>query len=166
MSSPGKNYGRGASSGAIAGVVLGVILAILYFVLFTILTSSIKSAIQATTLPSGVTVDQVFALALTFLLVGVVVGSIILGVFLGIIFAAVHVMYMKGKSLAMRGLVFGIVIWLIGLAFNISNFYYGTAYVASSVVIGLVASLIYGYLLGTLYGRGMPKQGVPASPTM
>ena len=166
MASPGKNYGRGAKAGAISGVVLGVILAVLYYIVFLSLTDTIKSAIGGTTLPSGVSIDQVFALALTFLVVGVVVGSIIIGVILGVVFAAVHNMYMKGQSLAMRGLVFGVIIWLIGLGFNVSNFYYGTAYVAASVVIGLVASLIYGYLLGTLYGRGGPKPVAPSAPTM
>ena len=166
MASPGKNYGRGATSGAIAGVVLGIILAVLYYIVFLSLTSTIKSAIQGTTLPSGVTIDQVFILALTFLIVGVVLGSIIIGVILGVVFAAVHNMYMKGQSLAMRGLVFGVIIWLIGLGFNVGNFYYGTAYVVSSVVIGLVGSLLYGYLLGTLYGRGGTKPAAPAAPTM
>lgn len=157
---------KGAASGAVAGLVLGVILAVLYYIVFLSLTNTIKSAIQGTTLPSGVSVDQVFTLALTFLLVGVVVGSIIIGVILGVVFAAVHNMYMKSKSLAMRGLVFGVIIWLIGLGFNVSNFYYGTAYVASSVVIGLVGSLLYGYLLGTLYGRGGAKPAAPSPPTM
>jgi len=161
------DYGRGAKAGAMAGVVLGVILAAGYYVLFTLISDTIRTAIQ-NNLPAGsvATADQVLAIALAFLVIAVLIGSIISGVNLGIIFAAVSDKYMRGQSFAMRGLVFGVIIWLIGILFNVGNFYYGATYVAISIVLGLVASLVYGYLLGTFYGRSAPKQATPPSATM
>jgi hypothetical protein len=162
------DFGRGAKAGAFAGIVLGIILAIGYYVLFTIISDTIKAAIQGTTLPAGLTVDLIFAAALLAIVIGTFLGSIVLGVILGLVFAAVESKYMTSKSLAMRGLVFGIIIWLLGLLFNIGNLYYGTAYVVASVLLGLVGSLIYGYLLGTFYQRFGPKTPTPppAAPSM
>src|SRR5437899_8856922 len=155
------DYGRGAKAGAIAGVVLGVIEAIGYVALFSFIMDSIRTAVQGTTLPAGLTVDQVISATLYALVIFTFVGSIILGAILGVIFAAVHNKYMTSKSLPMRGIVFGIILWLIGIGFNIGNFSYGTTYVAVSVILGLVASLIYGYLLGHFF---KPKQASQPTP--
>ncbi|TMI62135.1 hypothetical protein E6H16_06425 [Candidatus Bathyarchaeota archaeon] len=148
------DYGRGAKAGAIAGVVLGIIEAVGIYATFSFTSDSIKR-----TLPAGITIDQ----ALYALVIGTFVGSIIGGVILGVIFAAVANKYMTSKSFEMRGLVFGIILWIIGILGNIGNFGYGTTYIAVSVLIGLIASLIYGYLLGHFF---RPKQALQtASPT-
>jgi len=145
-------YGRGAKAGAIAGVVLGIIEAIGIYATFSFTRDSIKS-----TLPAGITIDQV----LYTLVIGTFVGSIIGGVILGVIFAAVANKYMTSKSFEMRGLVFGIVLWISGILGNIGNFGYGTTYIAASVLIGLVASLIYGYLLGHFFKPNQASQPTP-----
>jgi hypothetical protein len=151
------DYSRGAKAGAMAGVVLGIILAIGYYVVFTTISDTIKTAIAGTTLPAGLTVDAVYSAALIAIVVGTFIGSIIFGVILGAVFAAVEGKYMKRSSLPIRGLVFGVVLFLIGLVFNIPDFYYGTSYILASVLIGLIASLACGYLLGVFYQRGGPK---------
>jgi len=160
------DYGRGAKAGAIAGVVLGIIEAIGLYATFSFTRDSIKSAIQGTTLPAGITIDQAVDLALHTLVIGTFVGSIIGGVILGVIFAAVANKYMTSKSFEMRGLVFGIVLWIIGILGNIGNFGYGTTYIATSVLIGLVGSLIYGYLLGHFFKPKLASQSTPPASTM
>jgi len=156
------DLGRGAKAGVVSGVVAGIILAIGYLVLFTIISDQIKTALQGTTIPIGTTIDALLAFVMIILVVGTFLGTLIAGLILGLIFSVVADKYMTGKSYAMRGIVFGIVLWIIGILFNLGNFYYGTTYVAASVIIGLAASLIYGWLLGTFYGRFGPK--TPAMP--
>ena len=157
------DYGRGAKAGAIAGVVTGIIEAIGTIALFSFTANDIKTALQGTTLPAGITIDQALTAAMYLAAVVTFIASIIVGLILGVIFAAVANKYMTGKSFEMRGLVFGIILWIIGILGNIGNFGYGTTYIAVSVLIGLIASLIYGYLLGHFF---RPKQALQtASPT-
>jgi CBS domain containing-hemolysin-like protein len=156
------DYGRGAKAGAIAGVVTGIIEAIGTFALFSLTTDAIKTALQSTTLPAGVTIDQLVTLTQYIAVISVFIGSIIGGAILGIIFAAVYNKYMTSKSLPMRGIVFGIILWLIGIVLNIGSFSYGTTYVAVSIIVGLVSSLIYGYLLGHFF---KPKQAAQPTPS-
>ncbi|OLD02891.1 hypothetical protein AUG19_07000 [archaeon 13_1_20CM_2_54_9] len=158
-------YGRGAKAGVVAGLVCGVILAIGYYALFTLVQDTVRQAIQdALPVGSVITVDQALAAALVLLVVGTFVGTIVVGAILGLVFAAAHNKYMQSKSLAMRGIVFGVILWIIGILSNIGSFSYGATYIGLSVLIGLIASLVYGYLLGTFFGRFGPKQQVP-SPT-
>jgi hypothetical protein len=155
------DYGRGAKAGAIAGVVTGIIRAIGAIALFSFTANDIKTALQGTTLPAGITIDQAVTAAMYLEVVAAFIGSIIGGVILGVIFAAVANKYMTSKSFEMRGIVFGIVLWIIGILGSIGNFGYGTTYIAASVLIGLVASLIYGYLLGHFF---KPKQATQPTP--
>src|SRR5690242_15971110 len=99
------DYGRGAKAGAIAGVVTGIIEAIGSYALFSLARDAIMTG-----LPAGVTIDQAAYLTV----VSSFIGSIIGGIILGVIFAAVYNKYMTGKSIPMRGIVFGIILWLIG----------------------------------------------------
>lgn len=159
-------YGRGAKAGAISGVVLGVITAVAYYVQFIIMDSSIRSAIrQNVAAGSALTADQVFSIVLATIVVGSFVGSIVLGVIFGIIFAAVHDKYMTSKSVAMRGIVIGLPLWLVGISFDVGYFYFGAVYMAASIVIGLIASLIYGYLLGHFFERFGSKKTSPPTPS-
>ncbi len=166
------DIGKGAKAGALAGIVSGIILAIAYYVLFSlVLAATIRAAIQANAPLGGyaLTVDAIVAAAMIALVIGTFVGAVIGGIILGIIFAFVEPKFMKSASPTMKGLIFGIVLWIIGIISNLGNFYYGTAYVAASIVIGLVGSLIFGYLLGRFYGTSGPKmppgQTMPASGT-
>jgi len=159
-------YGRGAKAGAMAGVVAGIIEAIGNYALFSFTRDAIKTALQGTALPAGVTIDQVVDIALYTVAIGAFVGSIIGGAILGIIFSAVYNKYMTGKSLAMRGIIFGIILWLIGILLNTGSFSYGSTYVAASIILGLVSSLIYGYLLGHFFTPKQVTQATPPTSTM
>src|SRR5713101_5811554 len=129
------DYGRGAKAGAIAGVVTGIIEAIGTIALFSFTANDIKTALQGTTLPAGITIDQAVTAAMYLAAAVTFIASIIVGLILGVIFAAVANKYMTSKSFEMRGLVFGIILWIIGILGNINNSY-GSTYIAASIVIG------------------------------
>ncbi len=157
------DYGRGAKAGAIAGVVLGIILAIGYYSLFILLQSTIKTALQGTTIPAGLTLDQYFIDTVNALVIFTFIGSVISGAIFGLIFAAVYNKYMTGKSLVMGALVFSVILWIIGIAIDAPTFFYGNTYVALSVLIGLIGSLAYGYLLGHFFKPTQATQPTPPS---
>jgi len=160
------DYGRGAKAGAIAGVVTGIIEAIGTIALFSFTANDIKTALQGTTLPAGITIDQALTAAMYLAAVVTFIASIIVGLILGVIFAAVANKYMTGKSFEMRGLVFGIILWIIGILGNINNSSFGSTYIAASIVIGLVSSLVYGYLLGHFFKPKQASQPTPSTGTM
>lgn len=159
------DYGRGAKAGAIAGVVTGIIEAIGTIALFSFTANDIRTAFQRTTLPAGITIDQAVTAAMYLAAVLTFIGSIIGGLILGVIFAAVANKYMTSKSFEMRGLVFGIILWIIGIL-GIINSSYGSTYIAASIVIGLVSSLVYGYLLGHFFKPKQASQPTPPASTM
>jgi hypothetical protein len=153
-------YGIGAKAGLIAGLIQGIIAGIVAYVLVQEFISSIESIIQQSTAGSTLTSSEVAlaaSLVGTFALAGAIIGGLIGGIILGLIFAAVQDKYMKKQSLPMRGLVFGIVLFLIDLALSSGSFAYGTTYVAASLGVDLVTALLFGYLLGYFYQRFSPK---------
>lgn len=89
-----------------------------------------------------------------------IIGGVIGGIILGLIFAAAHNKYMRNQSLPKRGLVFGIILFLIDLALN-SGSSYGTSYFAVSFGVSLVSSLIFGYLLGYFFMRFTGSKQLP-----
>ena len=150
-------YGRGLKAGLIAGIVWGIIVGALLATLLTVFKSDVLNGIS--TVPGiNMTTDQLYTITLEFGVGSSVVLGIIGGLILGAIFAAVYTAYMKSSSIRTRGLVFGIILWFIDLAFNGGGgSSSGTEYFVISIAGYLVASLVYGYLLGYFFERFTPK---------
>ncbi len=146
-------YGRGAKAGLVAGIVWGITVAVLLISLLTIFKSDVLNSIS--TVPTvNMTPDQLYTITLEFGAGFAVLTGIIGGVVLGAVFAAVYQFYLKSSSIRIRGLVFGIVLWLIDLGINgTGGSASGVEYFTISIIGYLAASLLYGYLLGYLFER-------------
>lgn len=153
-------YGRGAKAGLVAGVVWGIIVAMLLATLLTTFKSDVLSSIS--TVPNvNMTASQLYTITLEFGVVSSVLLGIIGGLILGVVFAFVYPLYMKSSSIRARGIVFGMVLWVIDLAVNGGGGSgSGMEYFGISVAGYFVASLAYGYLLGYFFERFAPK-GTP-----
>jgi hypothetical protein len=150
-------YSRGIKAGLIAGIVWGAIVAIVLATLLTVYKSDVLSSIS-TTPQVNMTTDQLYTITLEFGSGAAVGTGIIGGIILGAIFAAVYRLYMKGSSIATRGLVFGIVLFLIDLVINFNGGEgSGMDYFTILILGYLGASLVFGYLLGYLFERFKPS---------
>ena len=147
-------YGRGAKAGIIAGVVWGVISGVISYALLQTYKSTVLPIIEKT-IPNNSTIpltaEQIFNIAVYGALFSAIIVGVIGGVILGLIFAAVKDAFLKKSSLIVRGVVFGIVLWLINMGVSLgSASTYGSGYFALTAGGSLIASLIFGYLLGSL----------------
>ncbi len=135
----------------------GIIAAVILAILFTIFKSDILKSIM--TIPNvPMTPDQLYIITLEFGIAGIVIAGIVLGTILGAAFAAIYRFYLKNYSLKLRGIVFGLILWLIGMAINQNGgMGSGIEYFVIFVTGYFVASLVYGYLLGYFFGRFAPK---------
>jgi membrane associated rhomboid family serine protease len=75
-----------------------------------------------------------------------------LGAILGLIFSRVHDRYLRSRSLRTRGIVFGMILWIL-LSLSSFGSEFGLSYDTISVIIGLVAYLAYGILLARFLPR-------------
>ncbi|MGI0080589.1 MAG: DUF6789 family protein, partial [Nitrososphaerales archaeon] len=150
-------YGRGAKAGVVAGLVWGVIVAALLAALLTTFKTDVLSGIS--TVPGvNMTAEQLYTITLEFGVGSSIALGIIGGMILGAIFAAVYTVYLKSSSVRTRGVVFGIILWFVDLAFNGGGgSASGMEYFAISIAGYLVASLAYGYLLGYFFERFAPR---------
>jgi ABC-type tungstate transport system substrate-binding protein len=86
-------------------------------------------------------------LAVDVFLTGLVGGAV-----LGLILSKVHDRYLRSRSLRTRGIVFGIILWIL-LSPNGFGSEFGLLYDTISVLIGLVAYLAYGVPLARFFPR-------------
>src|SRR5205807_1235743 len=100
-------------------------------------TSAIESLAAAT----------IYVLAVDVFLSGVIGGAI-----LGLIFARLHDRYLRSSSLRTRGIIFGLILWIL-LSLSSFGSEFGLLYDTISVIIGLVAYLAYGILLAQFFPR-------------
>ncbi len=68
---------------------------------------------------------------------------------------AVSFTKIPGKSTAVKGLVFGFILWiLLNVLFGIPNIgTYCLTYYLFGISGGIIAALVFGYLIGTLFGK-------------
>jgi hypothetical protein len=149
----------GAKSGLVAGIIYGIILSVLTEIILFAEKTTIMAVLDvyASDLSNSVikiTASQLYSAEVTLAPVGIVIEGIIGGLVLGGIFG-LSVNKIPGKNDKVKGMVFGIILWiifdvLIGLG---SRSEYGNTYFVLSVIAGLLAVIIYGYLLGLLFNR-------------
>lgn len=149
----------GAKAGAVAGILYGAVLAVLTEIILYVEKSSIMSALSvyAKEFSSSVitiSASSIYNSEVTIAPVGLIIEGIIGGLILGAIFGlAVH--RIPGRNDKAKGIAFGIILWLIFdvLLGLLSRSEYGNTYYVLTVVAGLVSVVIYGYILGVLFGK-------------
>jgi hypothetical protein len=148
----------GLKAGVVAGVIYGVIAAILSYISILSLKDTVISSIQ-NSLPanSSITAEQVYQIAVMVAPVVAVIGGIIIGLLLGAIYGWA-VERIPGGSFVIKGLFFGLVFWLIfSVLLGAGNLQYGLVDYLSGLATGIVPALVFGTILGYLYGRFLPK---------
>jgi hypothetical protein len=157
---------RWAKSGLVAGIPYGIILAIgTYFTTLSMKQTIIQAITQDLPSSSPYTPDQLFSITLLVepvivIAVGVV-GGLILGAIYGWAFRRI-----PGGTALVKGVIFGILLWvLFSVLGGLDNSQYGIGYYSTQVAIGLVASLLFGWLLGYFYGRFTRPKELLTGPT-
>lgn len=146
-----------ARAGIVAGIAAGGIAAIGDFVLvenYDVLGRSFEGTIFAPTTP----VVGLAAATLYVLLADVFLSGVIGGAILGLVFSLVHDRYLRNRSLRTRGIVFGVILWILVSSTSFGS-EFGALYDTISVMIGLVAYLAYGILLARFFPRF--KRNIP-----
>lgn len=101
--------------------------------------------------------------------IGAIFSGIIGGLIFGLIYAAIY-NSLPGSSSVAKGIVLAIIFWLIlsvGIGFVVSGIFGMTYYILNSIIIGLIGSIIWGYLLGKFWDKysGQPIIQKPAEET-
>jgi len=140
-----------ARAGVVAGIIAGSMSALGDFLLvqnYDVIGRTFEGTIFAPTSAIGsLEAAAIYVLAVDVFLTGVVGGAV-----LGLVFSKVHDRYLRNRSLQTRGIVFGIILWIL-LSLNGFGSEFGLLYDTISVLIGLVAYLSYGILLARFFPR-------------
>ena len=140
-----------ARAGIAAGIISGSIAALGDFVL-TDNYDVIGRTFAGTPFAPNSTVESLAATTIYVLAVDVFLSGVIGGAILGLIFSRVHDRYLGSRSLRTRGIVFGLILWIL-LSLTSFGSEFGLLYDTISVLIGLVAYLPYGILLARFFPR-------------
>ena len=143
-----NNIGDGAIAGAITGFIIGLVTIILGLIGLASLASYINiNAVFGGLLPGFGTV----ALATITGLLVFLVFTVIVGLILGAIFGAI-LEYIPTRSLLTKGVIFMVAIWVIfGLIIPVivgASARLPAGLTATSVLISLIAAVIWGLVLG------------------
>lgn len=143
----------------VAGFVYGIMDGVFALLLLVVFKSDVMkelAKLAATESAAGVKVSAsaLYSLELELEPVEGIIGGLIMGVILGIIFAYTH-NKIPGKNMIVKGEIFGVILWivfdvLIG-ALDIST--YGLTYYLLSIALGVIALLVFGFMLGILYNK-------------
>ena len=141
----------GAKAGLVSGLIYSAITAGLAYYSMLRFKEEILSKIEEG-LPPDVPIpkEQIYQMALISAPIGAFLFSLVLSVIIGVIFGLVYEK-LPGSRGVTKGIVVGIALWIVSLVLNIGNLYMpGLLF---SLVTGLIASLVYGGLLGILYDK-------------
>lgn len=140
-----------ARAGIAAGITAGSISAVGDFILadnYDVIGRTFAGTpFEPTTGIGNLAATTIYVLAVDVFLAGVIGGAI-----LGLVFARVHDRYLSRRSLRTRGIIFGLILWIL-LSLTSFGSEFGLLYDTISVLIGLVAYLAYGILLARFYPR-------------
>jgi len=140
-----------ARAGIAAGIISGSIAAVGDFVL-TDNYDVIGRTFAGTPFAPNSTVGSLAATTIYVLAVDVFLSGVIGGAILGLLFSRVHDRYLRSRSLRTRGIVFGMILWIL-LSLTSFGSEFGLLYDIISVLIGLIAYLAYGILLARFFPR-------------
>jgi uncharacterized protein DUF6789 len=140
-----------ARAGVVAGIIAGSMSALGDFLLVQNY-DVIGRTFEGTTFAPTSAIGSLEAAAIYVLAVDVFLAGVVGGAVLGLIFSKVHDRYLRNHSLRTRGIVFGIILWIL-LSLNGFGSEFGLLYDSISVLIGLVAYLSYGVLLARFFPR-------------
>ena len=141
----------GAKAGLLSGLIYSALSAALAYYSMIRLKDFIISIIEASLPPnSPITAEQAYRLALMTGPIGAFIFGILLTVIIGTVFG---VLYEKvpGSRGVTKGIFIGIALWVISLILNLQSL--GMPGLPFTLLTGLIISLLYGALLGTLYDR-------------
>ncbi|MDA4129291.1 MAG: hypothetical protein OK457_00830 [Thaumarchaeota archaeon] len=78
---------------------------------------------------------------------------VIYGLIFGIVFAAAVNKFLLTSSFLLRGVIFGLVLGSIGMVLNLVALSGGATGLVENVLIGIVSSIFFGFVLGYSYGK-------------
>jgi F0F1-type ATP synthase assembly protein I len=181
LSHEAHEFRSGTKAGSLAGLVQGAMTGITAVLIWAepALRESIRANAQ-NALP-GYTPDQINNMV-NWELVSIFVVSpwsliegVILGAIMGLIFGGVRHRFMKRYSLPIRGLLFGLPIFLLQTAYSMGMVrtllmpstptatvldMIGPANFAVTLAVSLASSLLFGYLLGFLFAKFQQKNSI------
>ncbi len=148
------NGKTGAKAGLIAGLLYGIISGVGSYALLIVYKAQVMKSLSASITSAeksiGLTATSLYSIQLNTAIIGGIIGGLIIGLILGHIYKK-----LPGKSDILKGVSFGIILWIIfnvGIgALNIKTL--GITYYISSVGIGIIGVIVYGYLLGYFFGK-------------
>jgi hypothetical protein len=140
-----------ARAGILAGIVSGTIAAAGDFFLVENY-NVIGKLFDGTVLAPATGVGNLAAATVYVLVVDVFISGVIGGAILGLIFSLVHDRYLKKYSLRTRGIVFGLILWILASATSFGS-EFGILYDIIAVIIGFIAYTAYGILLAQFFPR-------------
>jgi hypothetical protein len=150
--------GRGVKAGIVAGIIYGIVVGILQAIVTIGMWDTIISAYDQAVSGYGVTMTLTQAVLLPTLFISGIIGGIIGGIILGLIYAAIY-NSLPGSTSVKKGIVLAIIFWLIfsvGLGYASLGVYGTTFFIIQNIVIGLIVSIFWGYLLGKFWDRFAP----------
>lgn len=144
----------GLRAGVLAGLVSGILLGAVLYVVSSAYVSVIRAEL-AGSIPanSPFSLDQLVSFTIGADFVLSIVGGLIGGAVLGLVFAWAEPRFGKNGSLVSKGLVFGMVLWGIDILENVTALAYSVRFFVLAVAAGLLANVVFGYILGRSYGR-------------
>ncbi len=143
-----------AKAGTIAGTGAGAILALGQLIAYY-QPGSLREEILNTPLDPGTpfTLDQLLILGLVVVILAGLLEGTIGGAILGLTFSAINKRVLKNFTIRAKTIIFGFAIWLLSLAGDIPGDEPSTNLLPINILLGLVAGLVYGYLLGIFFPR-------------
>ncbi|MBO0888157.1 hypothetical protein J2P12_03560, partial [Candidatus Bathyarchaeota archaeon] len=145
-----------AKAGMVAGLAYGAITALSESLLL-FFSSEISAEIQLGLSEgdtAGLSSSQIITLAILIVVLASIIGGVILGAILGIVFSALNTRYLRGRSILSKAVLFSLLLWILGASLGLTGLFdYGGLYGLAQLVLGLAATLAYGYILGRLYPR-------------
>ena len=155
---------RDIGDGAIAGIITGIIMGIVAIFLALIGLASIVSIVDVRTVFGGLIPITGIAIASITGMITLLLFMAIIGLIIGAIFGAIYE-YIPTASAITKGIIFLLGIWVIfGLLIPLVLSAGGAlpvALTATGIVTALVASIIWGAVLGLIFAWVVRRTGAP-----
>lgn len=149
---------EGAKAGVVAGIPYAIFEAVTAYTALVEMKSTIMTAIdRALPVNSSVTPAEVYSIAIVAAPIVAVVEGIVGGVIVGAIYGGVFER-IPGKTAIAKGIVVGAIVWLLlNVLGGLGNLQEGLRLYLADVVVGFVAAMLYGVLVGYFYLRFLPS---------